>query len=63
MRYNKSSSKREALKNTIIPQETRKISSRQPNLTLKIARKEEKTEPKVSTRKEVTKTEEIKMFY
>ena len=35
MGYNKSSSKREVYSNTILPQETRKTSNRQPNLTSK----------------------------
>ena len=35
MGCNKSSSKREVYSNTILPQETRKTSNRQPNFTLK----------------------------
>ena len=38
MGFSKSSSKREVYRNTILPQETRKISSKQPNLTPKIVR-------------------------
>ena len=34
----KSSSKREVYSNTILPQETIKISNEQPNLTLKVTR-------------------------
>ena len=37
----KSSSKREVYSNTILPQETRKISNRQPNFTPKTPGKEE----------------------
>ena len=44
----KSSSKREVYSNTILPQETRKISNKQPNLT----QREEQTKHKVSRRKE-----------
>ena len=35
MGYSKSSSKREVYSNTILPQETRKTSNRQPNFTHK----------------------------
>ena len=35
---NKSSPKREIYSNTILPQETRKISNKQPNITLKANR-------------------------
>ena len=38
---NKSSSKKEVYSNTILPQETRKASNRQPNSTSKAAGKEE----------------------
>ena len=38
MGYNKSSSKMEVYSYTILPQETRKISNKQPNLTLKAIR-------------------------
>ena len=41
MGCSKSSSKREFYSNTILPQETRKISDKQPNLTLKQLEKEE----------------------
>ena len=37
--YSKSSPKREVYSNTILPQETRKTSSRQPNFTPKTIRK------------------------
>ena len=36
--YSKSSYKREVYSNTTLPQETRKISNKQPNLTLKATR-------------------------
>ena len=39
MGCSKSSSKREVYSNTILPQETRKTSNRQPNFTLKTTRK------------------------
>ena len=38
MGYSKGSSKKEVYSNTILPQETRKISNKQPNLTPKAAR-------------------------
>ena len=38
MRCSKSSSKREVYSNTILPQETRNISNKQPNLTPKATR-------------------------
>ena len=54
MGCSKSSSKREVYSNTILPQETRKISN---NLTLQLKEleKEEQTKPKVSRRKEIIK--------
>ena len=51
----KSSSKREVYSNTILPQEARKTSNRQPNFTPKITRKEEPKTPKLSGRKEIIK--------
>ena len=42
----KSSSKREVYSNTILPQETRKISNRQPNFTPKTTEKEEQNKTK-----------------
>ena len=51
MGCNESSSKREVYSNTILPQETRKISN---NLTLHLKQLEkEQTKPKVSRRKEI----------
>ena len=55
MACSKSSSKREFYSNTILPQETRNISNKQPNLTLKQLEKEEQKTPKVSRRKEIIK--------
>ena len=56
MRCSKSSSKREVYSNTILPQETRKTSYRQPNFTPKTTgkRRTNKT-PKISRRKEIIK--------
>ena len=52
----KSSSKREVYSNTILPQESRKISNKQPNLTPKAIRERRtKKNPKVSRRKEIIK--------
>ena len=54
MGYSKSSSKREY--NTILPQETRKTSNRQPNFTpKKLVKERKKKNPKVSRRKEIIK--------
>ena len=62
MGCSKSSSKREVYSNKILPQETRNISNKQPNLTPKAIRerrtktnKQNKTKPKVSKRKEIRK--------
>ena len=41
MGYRKSSSKREVYSSTILPQETRKTSNRQPNFILKQLEKEQ----------------------
>ena len=54
MGCSKSSSKREVYSNTVSPQETRKISNKQSNPTLK-TEKEEQRKPKVSRRKEIIK--------
>ena len=65
MGCSKSSSKREVYSNTILPQETRKISNKQPNLTRKATREKEQTKSKVSRKKEILKIRaeinEIKM--
>ena len=54
MGYSKSSSKKEVYSNTIQPQETRKISNKKSNFTLKELKKEER-KPKVNRRKEIIK--------
>ena len=54
MGSSKSSSKREVYSNTILPQETRNISNKQPNLTPKAIRERTKN-PKVSRWKEIIK--------
>ena len=52
----KSSSKREVYSNTILPQETRKTSNRQPNFTPKTTgKRRKKTKNKISRRKEIIK--------
>ena len=57
MGFSQRSSKREVYSNTILPQETRKISDKKPNLTyLKQLEKEEQKKPKVNRRKEIIKT-------
>ena len=55
MGQRKRSSKREVYSNTILLQETRKVSNKQPNLTPKRTREEEYKRPKVSRRKEIIK--------
>ena len=55
MDYSKSSSKMEVYSNTILPQETRKTSYRQPNFTPKTTRKRRTKNPKISRRKEIIK--------
>ena len=49
------SSERKVYSNTISPRETRKISNKQPNLTLKATRERKQAKPKVSRRKEIIK--------
>ena len=51
---NRSSAKREIYSNTSLPQETRKISNKQSNLTPRGTR-ERRTKPKVRRRKEIIK--------
>ena len=46
MGCNKSSSKREVYSNTFLPQETRNISNKQPNLTPKAIRERRRTTKK-----------------
>ena len=55
MGCSKSISKREVYSNTILPKETRNISNKQTNLTLKATREEEQKKPKGSRRKESIK--------
>ena len=55
MGCSKHSPKREDYSNTILPQETRKTSNRQPNFTPKTTGKEEQKTPKISRRKEIIK--------
>ena len=60
MRCSKSSSKTEVYSDTILPQEARIISNKQPNLTPKAIREKRTKKPKVSRRKEIIKiTSEI----
>ena len=59
MGYSKSSSKKEVYGTIILPQETRKISNKQPNLTHKVIRERRRrtttTKTKVSRRKKIIK--------
>ena len=56
MGFSKSSSKKEVYSNTILPQETRKTSNRQPNFIPKTTGKRtKKKHPKISRRKEIIK--------
>ena len=55
MGCSKNNSKREVYSNTSLPQETRKISNKQSNITPKGTREEEQTKYKVSRRKEIIK--------
>ena len=55
MGCSKSSSKREVYSNTILPQETRKTLSRQPNFAPKTTGKRRTKKLKVSRRKEIIK--------
>ena len=55
MGCSKSSTKREVYRNTILPQETRKTSNRQPNITPKTTGKRRIKTPKISRRKEIIK--------
>ena len=63
MRCSKSSSKREVYSNTILPQEIRKTSNRQPNFTPKTTGKRRTKNPQISRRKEIIKIQtEIKKW-
>ena len=55
MEFCKSSSKREIYSNTILPQETRKTLSRQPNFAPKTTGKRRTKKLKISRRKEIIK--------
>ena len=55
MGCSKSSSKKDVYSNTILPQETRKISNKQPNLTPEAIRERGTKKPNVSRRKEIIK--------
>ena len=55
MGCSKRSSKREVYSNTILLQETRNISTKQPNFTPKAIRERRTKKPKVSRRKEIIK--------
>ena len=48
MGCSKSNSQKEVYSNTILPQETRKTSNRQPNLDLKQLEKEEQKPPRLA---------------
>ena len=61
MAWSKSSSKREVYSNTILPQETRKTSNRQPNFTPKTTGKRTTKKTQISRRNEIIKIQaEIK---
>ena len=55
MGHSKSSSKQEVYSNAILPQETRNISNKQPNLTPKAIRERRTKNHKVNGRKEIIK--------
>ena len=55
MGCSKSSSKREVYRNTILSQETREASNRQPNFTPKASGKRRTKTPKISRWKEIIK--------
>ena len=55
MGCSKSSSKSEVYSNTILPQEIRNISNKQPKLTPIAIRERTEKKPKVSRRKEIIK--------
>ena len=65
MGKSKSTFKKEVYSDTILPQETRKISNKQPTCTPKATREKEQTKPKVSRKKEIvnirTQINEIEM--
>ena len=51
MGWSKSSSKREVYSKTILPQETRNTSNKQPNLTPKAIKERRKKSPNLADRK------------
>ena len=55
MGCSKSSSKKEVYSNTILPQEIRKTSNRQPNFTPKATGKRRRKKTKISRTKEIIK--------
>ena len=55
MGCSKSSSKKEVYSNTILPQEIRKTSNRQPNFTPKATGKRRRKKSKITRRKEIIK--------
>ena len=57
MGCSRSSLKREVYSNTILPQETRKRSNRQPNFTPKTTGNRRTKKPKISRRNEIIKTQ------
>ena len=57
----KGNSKREVYSNTILPQETRKTSNRQPNLAPKPTGKRRTKTSKISRRKEIIGSEQKQM--
>ena len=61
MGCSKSSSRREIYNNTILPQETRKTSNRQPKFTPKATGKRRRKPPNISRRKEIMKIEQKEM--
>ena len=56
MGCSKSSSKKEVYSNTILPQEIRKTSTRQPNFTPKATGKRRRKKTKISRMKEIIKS-------
>ena len=56
MVHSESSLKKEIHSITGLPQETRKISNKQSNFTLKRTKKEQQTKPSMSRRKEIINT-------
>ena len=57
--FGKSSSKRKVYSNTILPQERRKTSNRQPNITPKTKGKRRTTATKTKTKNKVSRRKEV----